>query len=183
MNPIALFQDELFFINNRNIRLFVESCLLKAPKYIYTDAPSSSSGKYHPSDELGGNGCVIHTKRVVWVTKQLGGDDLAIAAAIIHDLVKQGWKKSGHTVREHPGLAAQLVGKVHRHNRNLIRKNEMVAIRSAVGFHYGQWGVGAYRIPSALLCTRRDLLVHMADMIASRKGIGENIAVSRHPSE
>jgi len=181
MDPVALFLCELAFIVSQDVRAFVEACLHAAPQYIFTDAPSSSSGKYHPEDELGGNGCVVHTKRVVWVTKQLGGDDLAIAAAIIHDLVKQGWKKSGHTLNNHAGLAAKLVGKVYRRNRSLISEDDMKAIRSAVGFHYGQWGVGAYATTSSSLCTKRDFLVHMADVIASRKGIGEKIDVTLTP--
>ena len=59
-----IFKNELGLIFNPAIKEFTRLCLIAAPDYIFYDAPSSSSGKYHSVDELGGNGCVIHTKRV-----------------------------------------------------------------------------------------------------------------------
>ena len=185
MLSILLYKDELAAIKDRAIRSFVAACLMVAPRYIFWDAPSSSSGKYHPADELTGNGCVIHTKRVVKMILMLGGDDIAVAAGIIHDLVKQGWIKSGHSVDEHPELAVQLINKVHDSRRGLISRNTMGAIRSAVGFHMGPWRKrGRYKIPKKFsswglgVTARR---VHLADVYASQKEIGIKIAVNLPP--
>lgn len=179
-----MFNFELSLIGNGRIRKFVELCLGYAPKYIFTDCPSSSSGKYHPEDELGGNGCVIHTCRVVKLVcllidgmKDFDHRDEAIAAAIIHDLRKQGMEKSGRTVANHPDLAASLVYEVATLHPDVVDSDVVDALYNAVGYHYGQWGTGNWVCKDFYNSDidRLSKVVHVADYLASRKEIGNRL--------
>lgn len=51
--------------------------------------------------------------------------DLVLGAAILHDMVKQGFKQTGHTVKDHAALAAQLVEKVFKTTESKIEKKIM----------------------------------------------------------
>jgi len=174
---------ESSLIGDDAIRAFVELCLAKSPEYIFGDCPSSSSGKYHPEDELDGYGTITHTKRVVWVVRQLckGPEkDLAIAAAIIHDLRKQGVEKSGRTVNNHPDLAASLVYEVAVEHPGVLDDDSVEALYHAVGYHYGPWGSGAWACSDGFYGEVDYLskVVHAADFLASRKEIGSRIAIT-----
>ena len=179
----TFFNNELAMVVNDNVRNFTELCLAAAPDYIFTDCPSSSSGKYHPADELDGNGCVIHTRRVVHMMNLIadGMDDFnhrdeAIAACLIHDLRKQGIEKSGRTVSDHGDLAAALVMEVAVANPGIISDEQFEMIYNAVGCHYGPWAGGNWKMnnfhaDADVFCR----LVHTADYLASRKEIGPKI--------
>ena len=116
-----VFEEELKLIFDDNVREFTRLCVLAAPSYYFTDCPASSTGKYHPVSELGPDGTILHTKKVFTLAYELcrGLDceqnrDEILSACIIHDLRKQGLTKSGHTTKNHPDLAAQLVEEVQR---------------------------------------------------------------------
>ena len=64
---LAPLMDEIDLISNQQIKLFVRSVLLQAKTF--WKIPSSFSGKYHPVDEHGSGGNVLHTKRVVRVAQ------------------------------------------------------------------------------------------------------------------
>jgi len=115
----GVFADQLELIYNDTIREFTRLCICAAPDYFFTDCPASSTGKFHPIDELGADGTILHTKKVFTVAYQLcrgleceSRRDEILAACLIHDLRKQGMKKSGHTAKNHPKLAAELVKEV-----------------------------------------------------------------------
>ena len=117
---IKLFKPELNLISKKDVRDFVKACIKAAPDYVFEDCPSSSSGKFHPIDELSADGTIVHTKRVFSVAYELsrGMDcehhrDEICAAAILHDMVKQGIEGSGHTQKNHPELGANLVADVY----------------------------------------------------------------------
>ena len=106
---LEMFKDELNLISNSAIREFAKACIKAAPDYVFVDCPSSSSGAYHPVDELSGDGTVLHTKRVFALAYELsrGFDcehhrDEICAAALLHDMAKQGLKRYGHTIKNHP---------------------------------------------------------------------------------
>ena len=115
-DKVATFKDELDLIFNKKIKSFTKICLMVAPDYFFTECPASSSGKYHPIDELSWDGTIIHTKRVVTVGYDLcrglsceKNRDVIVSSCIIHDLRKQGLNKTGHTKKNQPDLDAKLV--------------------------------------------------------------------------
>ena len=169
---IKAFQHELDMIKKPGTRSLTEECLRWAPDYFFTDCPSSSSGKYHPADEHCGIGTVLHTRRVArlipdFATALLveGYRDELVAAAILHDSVKQGIEKTGHTVREHPILAAEIFADcVRKHGEKLGIVREDAAITYlAILHHMGKWGpVQPKQWMNEIWC------VHLADVAASR---------------
>jgi len=176
---ISAFRFELDLIEDLAIKEFTELCLIAAPDYIFLDCPASSSGKFHPIDELGWDGVIIHTRKVVSVGYDLArGLDTAdrqdeiVSACIIHDLRKQGITKKGYTQNNHPKLAADLVAEVH-FDTGIITNTSFEIIRSACGYHYGPWSKAPWLKPLDQY-TPTELAVYMADYIASRKGLTVN---------
>jgi HD superfamily phosphohydrolase YqeK len=173
---IDTFDSELALIFDKNIRSFTEVCISMAPDYIFYAAPASTSGKYHPIDELSGYGTIIHTKRVVTVgfelSRGLGCEnnrDQIISACILHDLRKQGLEKSGHTVKWHPDLGAKLVEEVYK-DLKLIKKSDFEIIKNCVGYHYGPWSIKPWSKPLDKY-TPEEMCVYLADYIASKKSL------------
>lgn len=52
----GIFLEQLGLIYDETIREFTRLCICAAPDYFFVDCPASSSGKYHPIDELGADG-------------------------------------------------------------------------------------------------------------------------------
>ena len=118
---IEQFNDLIEVINNEELRKVVHKLLEAAPDYI-TVCPASSTGKYHPADEIGENGMILHIRRcatiAIEVTRMYGWDqdaqDLLIAGSMLHDVYKQGlptnrldkhgieMPKVKHTTKLHP---------------------------------------------------------------------------------
>ncbi|MHA1288445.1 MAG: hypothetical protein ACTSPB_13660 [Candidatus Thorarchaeota archaeon] len=127
------------------------------PDYFWVN-PSSSSGKYHPSDERGKYGLVLHTCRVTKITHELciaaeigsGRNDL-IVAAIFHDSFKYGVQGGYHTQKDHcivPGEQLRINDRI----TELIRT------------HDGHWV-----LPDEWAnADEHQKLLHYADYIASR---------------
>ena len=175
-DKINTFRSELDLIFNKNIRDFTELCLEFSPDYVFYDCPASSTGKFHHITELGGDGTIIHTKRVVTVGFELcrglgciKNRDQIISACIIHDLRKQGLNKSGHTVKYHPDLAAKLVTEIYS-NFKLITEEDYNMICKCVGYHYGPWSVEPWFKPLSNY-TPEELCVYLSDYIASKKSL------------
>lgn len=173
---IEALKSELDLVFDKNIKAFTEVCVMMAPDYIFYSAPASTSGKYHPLDELSGFGTIIHTKRVVTVAYELSrglscehNRDQIIAACILHDLRKQGVEKSGHTVKYHPDLGAKLVEEVYR-DLQLISEADFLMIRNCVGYHYGPWSIKPWLKPLHEY-TPEEMCVYLSDYVASKKSL------------
>lgn len=180
-----VFEKELNYIKNEKLKEFIIECLEKAPEYFY-NISASSSGKYHPKQDLGEGGLVRHTKAVVQVamdlirTEQFHSakkcKDEIISACILHDVIKNGFENSGETVLEHPLLANDFIEKmflVSNKNYNHIWINKNI-IQSMVITHMGIWNKdkdGKEILPPIGSYNHLGLLVHLADYIASRKYI------------
>lgn len=169
-----IFGKELELIFDKKVREFTRLCILAAPEYFFVDCPASSTGKYHPLNELGPDGTIIHTKKVFTTAYELcrGLDcednrDLILSACIIHDLVKQGWKKTGHTHKMHPGFGAQLVEQVQK-DTQILAEIQFQIIRNCVGYHYGLWSYGDWKKPLEDY-TAEELCVYLSDYIASKR--------------
>lgn len=171
---LEIFEKELALILDGNIRRFTELCIGEAPDYFFTDCPASSTGKYHPLDELGWDGTMIHTKKVFTLAYELcrglgceENRDEILSACIIHDLLKQGVKKSGYTTKNHPALAADLVERVQKDTQFLDRESYEI-IRCCVGFHYGLWSSSPW-LKSLKEYTPEELCMYLADYVASKR--------------
>lgn len=174
---IELFQRELSYILDNKVKEFVKILLTNADDYFFT-VPASSSGKHHPDFARGEGGLVRHTKAVAYFLNELVRPDiefnvitryeadLLIAAAIAHDIKKQGNGSEGHTVKEHPALAANYVEDMWNDydGGKLITEDSMYYICDAVLTHMGPWTENAPE-------THEQKLVFYADYIASRKEI------------
>lgn len=170
------FEKELELIYDVSIREFTKLCICSAPDYFFTDCPASSSGKYHPVDELGADGTILHTKKVFTVAYDLSrglgcedNRDEVLSACIIHDLRKQGVEKTGYTVKNHPDLGAQLVHEVHQATQ-MIDKRTADMIRGCVGYHYGPWSIAPWKKDLSHY-TPEELCVYLSDYIASKRMI------------
>jgi len=176
---VATFEEELRLIFDDNIREFTRLCVMAAPDYFFTDCPASSTGKYHPVSELGPDGTILHTKKVLTMAYELSrglgceeNRDQILSACIIHDLRKQGLEKSGHTIKTHPDLAARLVEEVQK-DTMLLSEGSFNMIRNMVGYHYGLWSYGKWRKPLDKY-TPEELCVYVADYVVSKRCVEIN---------
>lgn len=171
-----VFAKQLELIFDDTIREFTRLCICSAPDYFFTDCPASSSGKYHPIDELGADGTILHTKKVFTVAYQLcrglnceSRRDEILSACLIHDLRKQGLKKTGHTIKTHPALAADLVKEVQDATQMLSSKSYDI-IYNACGYHYGPWSIKNWKKDLSDY-SAEELTVYLSDYIASKREI------------
>jgi hypothetical protein len=175
---LDLFKHELKLMLKKDVIDFTKECLRVAPDYVFDDCPSSSSGKFHPIDELAGDGTVIHTKRVFTIaydyTRAFGCEhhrDEVCAAALLHDMAKQGLESVGHTVRDHPQIMAKLIADVYNNGfKDRLDKNSANIIYWSVFYHYGEWTIPKYRKPIPEY-SMEELAVYSADYIASKRFI------------
>lgn len=179
---LELFKGELALILSSEIREFVEECIKCAPDYIFDDCPSSTSGKYHPIEELGPDGTVLHTKKVFALAYELSRAldcenhrDEVCAAALLHDMLKQGEIKAGHTLKEHPQLMAKFVADIYNNGfKGKINRDSALMIYYGIFYHYGPWTSPSVRKPITEF-TQEELCVYMSDYVASKRFISVDI--------
>jgi hypothetical protein len=98
------------FADNR-LSDIVASLMLELPDTIL-ELPASTTGKYHPGDEIDKSGMTIHIKRACALVEDATrkynftryGHDVLLAGCLLHDIFKDGDPPTGHTVTEHPYL-------------------------------------------------------------------------------
>ncbi len=177
---IEYFKEELSLIINPAIKNFVKECLKEAPDYVFEDCPSSSSGRFHPISELSSDGTLLHSRRIFAVAYDLcraldceDQRDEVLASCLLHDMMKQGKEKgSGHTVREHPQLAAdELVARVYKEKfKDFLDREVALRIYYNVAHHYGLWTKRETRKPLKDY-TMSELCVFLSDYISSKRFI------------
>ena len=172
---IKVFDKELSLIEDGNVKKLTKECIKLAEEWFFIE-PASSSGKYHPDFAREAGGLILHTKAVVYfLTEILRSElykidsyhkDLLILSAIIHDIKKYGEKNNtGHTVKNHADLASKFVEDVNNTKKDgIIPKNDLEYVKKCVERHMGVFGDS---IPE----TDDEKLLHIADLIASRKEI------------
>ena len=173
------FKNELALLTNKDIKDFTKECIRVSPDYVFEDCPSSSSGKYHPVDELSSDGTLIHTKRVFTIAYELargfGCDhhrDEICAAALLHDMAKQGLESKGHTVKNHPQIMANLVAGVYNNGfKDKLSKESANIIYWAIFYHYGPWHSDESTKKSISNYTPEELCVYTSDYVASKRFI------------
>jgi hypothetical protein len=175
--------DEIELIEDESIKSFVRSCLIKAKSFWIV--PSSFSGKYHPPDEHGPGGNVLHTKRVVRVANSMCEShsvineerDVVLAACLLHDVTKGIENSSSENFEYdpmHPYTVGAFVSKCVDHDKEygtddcsscLFLSEEAVnTILRLVRCHLGPWSP----VPETFPITYLDYIVHVADNIASK---------------
>jgi hypothetical protein len=172
---VVVFEEELARIYDPTVREFTRLCIVNSPDYIYIDCPTSSSGKYHPLDELCSDGTIIHTKKVFTMAYELvkaldceNSRDLILCACIVHDLRKRGVTgEGGHTVSDHPNHAANLIDEVQEAT-GLLSKEQHTIVRNCVGFHYGPWSEENWLKPMTKY-TPEELCVFLSDYTVSKR--------------
>ena len=101
------------------------------------------------------------------------GADITVVRlfALFHDCMKQGRDGcEGHTVFEHPILAAEFM---EEHLKDYIDEENLQEILGAVRTHMGKWTTSKYSSKTLEKPTTMfQKLVHNADYVASRKFIG-----------
>lgn len=157
---------ELWDIENETIREKTIDCFLTACPDYFWERPTSSTGKYHPKDERGEYGNVLHTKRVyiqycnlARVDVEMGrlseyGYNCGKSAALLHDMMKYGWPSDNneHTQDDHDVIAAA----VAEHLGDLP-----AAVYLPIHAHMAKWGEG--KEPE----TTNEWLLHRADKAVS----------------
>lgn len=172
---MALINAILSLIDSDLVRGIVRDILGSLPTYWWT-APASSSGKYHPAFALGEGGLVRHSVAVAFVTNELcvmknitGLDrDILIAAALVHDGMKQGASnEGGHTLHEHPILMAGFLYNFGQGSQPCTEICERMG--HLVASHMGRWTTSKYS--SIVLPEPQGLgeILHEADYTCSRK--------------
>jgi len=175
--------DEINFIEDESIQSFVRSVLLKCD--IFWNIPSSFSGKYHPPDEHGPGGNVLHTKRVVRIANIMCDSysisseerDIIIAACLLHDITKGiASEQDGmfHYDPMHPYTVNKFVMNCMEHDREyandtnssslFIAEENVQSILRLIRCHLGPWSP----VPETLPITYMDYIVHISDNIASK---------------
>jgi hypothetical protein len=198
---LAPLLEEIDLIDDPGILSFVRAVLVKAPSYFWTES-SEFTGNYFPPDERFEGGCVLHTKRVVRIVREIlfAQDktqeeiDQAVAAALIHDLTKGTRHPEGHILYDpmHPYTVDALVSYIRmddnqnsdetRSSTLWISDEHLTNILRMVRCHMGSWSP----IPETVPVTNLELTLHLADLLASKLHFlvdGEDIQAHRWEKE
>lgn len=183
-DKIAIFNNEINDIVDDGLRKLATEIIASADNYFFT-IPASSTGKNHPKFSLGEGGLVRHTKCVAYMVKCLCESfdvdeykrDMLIVAALAHDIKKQGDCPDGvgHTVHEHPLLAARYVCEVYFVSSITILNGVVSIIADTISSHMGKWGADPQFIgdkkPLPMPKSNFEKILQAADYIASRREI------------
>lgn len=135
------FEKELNEIKNEKLKKIAEIMIHETPDW-YQTMPSSTSGKFHPIDELGPGGKIIHHKKVFKFSKEAAQRydiknyeyEVLRTACLIHDLPYcfhwDDKKQRYRTDPLHPFKNAVFCSQ--------ICDNKLLL--SAIYFHMGIWG-------------------------------------------
>lgn len=185
----TIFNDELNLIKNERLK---ESCieLLKIlPDYFY-HVEASSSGKYHPAFALGEGGLVRHTKVAVKIadeiikTESVGNvftqdeKDMILISLMLHDGLKKGIVEEKYTRFDHPILMGDFV--LENIDKTKLTKLEATMISDNIKSHMGEWNTSPYsQVVLPKPKNKYQKMVHMCDLLASRKFINVNFNNNR----
>jgi len=179
-----MMSDEINTINDYNTREFALKLLDEIPEYFFT-VPASSSGKYHPENDLGEGGLVRHSisvKRILDHLLVLEGyftftnkeKELLKVAALFHDCMKSGTQSdyvaNEHTKFLHPIFASAFI--LVQAATVSFPYNDAMFIADAIASHMGQWHKSDREngsLPTPVSDAQK--ILHLADYMSSRKDI------------
>jgi hypothetical protein len=158
-------------IQNPMLSQVTQTALDAAPKEFF-EAPSSSSGRYHPADEINKGGLVLHSLRdaqmglILCDYFDVQGEqrDEITAALILHDIKKGGEPWDGYA-EDHGPLGEQWLDEVwgpgHRCDASCNH------VRELVGKHMAQWNAPEPAPPHDMA----NQIVSYADYLGSRDNV------------
>ena len=175
-----VFKTELNYIQNNRLKESVISLIELLPDYFF-EIPASSTGKYHPKYALGDGGLVRHTKVAVRIAYEIlyldsslaesytdDEKDLVLISLLIHDGLKEGLVKEKYTRFDHPILIKEFVN--DNKDKTKFTDEEVKLIGNMVASHMGPWNTSEYsNVVLPLPKTKYEKLVHLCDLLASRK--------------
>jgi len=161
-------------IKSKNVQDYVLSAFnSSSPKF--WEAPASSTGKYHPPEDLGNGGLVRHVIKAVYVAEELfrfydnfleqKDKDVVIASVLLHDIKKNGVRWGKHTDYQH-GLIAY-----HWLDRFSLEYSLKKDIRNCVRYHMGRWVQPESELEMAISPSINEHIVQISDFISSRREI------------
>lgn len=177
---IDLFNTELSWIINPELRNFCIKSLMLLPEYFFHVA-ASSSGRYHPKYALGDGGLIRHTKAAMTIAHELFNNhsiqdfdvltqDMILVALCLHDGVKHGTEGNKSTIATHPlEVTKYLEGKIP----DIKQKKYWSTIKSGIQSHMGEWNTD-FKTRKEILPkpeTNIQIFIHLCDYLASRKCI------------
>lgn len=172
------FHDELELFKDQTLKEFARRMLKLFPDYFW-EVPSSSTSKYHSAwSNTKPLGLAKHTKAVARIVDMLSDaysltpeeHDVAMIAAFAHDSVKYGFTQGKHTAKNHELQGAQFFDKVA--SRLMPEGFPLLEeVLEAIKYHQGRWSTTepSKKFPEEF--GRIAQLMHIADMVASRKDI------------
>jgi hypothetical protein len=179
----------------------VEAIALKAPDYI-TEIPSSSTGKYHPKDEISKDGMKLHVGRCAIMADEIArmafedGDedfnycrDILLAASVLHDSFKNGKVVNGkyeskYTVKQHPiHIFNLIVEHISPPDLEFDEVKKLWDLAHVCLFHEGRWTIeGSKQAASNDLINNKTTklcrLMHIVDYVVSRRSLADSMQYS-----
>jgi len=158
--------SQVDLINNEELRTLVKKILEKLPEAFWT---RECSKKYHPVDERGECGNIIHSLRVTKVGLRILETtvhekidlDMVRASHLLHDCMRHGLEgKTPFSVKDHPQLVREFI---KQKGLTCELSEKMCDI---IDTHMGVWGYPQY-LPEVDL----KAILHIADFIASQTDI------------
>jgi hypothetical protein len=138
--------------------------------------PSSSSGRHHPPESnLTPMGVLAHTVKAVTIAEGLypffGIDDkldkdIVRASLLLHDSYKGGWAAWEGTIPEHGYIAASYLADIELEPEYIKKK-----LLDCIETHMSRWARPFSSVTKFVFPDRLNLVVALADMIASRRDI------------
>lgn len=183
MNKDIFFKRELTWIKNEDIKDFFIVCRDNAPDYFYC-IPASTSGKFHAEYELGLGGLYRHSLGVARFMhhflsiEQYAREfterekDLLILGCCYHDVLKCGTNGSSYTVQDHPLQGASYIREQNTKLKSPLQEGEIDFVYTIMSSHMGEWNKsksGKEILPKPETLAQQ--LVHLADLLASRKDL------------
>jgi len=178
-------KEALARFGNERIRAFVREAMEKAPDGFWL-SPSSSSGKYHPpADNVIPGGLVNHVLIATYFVGQgirrypeftdeeCRPDpkwlDRARAAAMLHDIAKNGIPWGRHTVPDHGHQGARFLAGLR--SAQALDPLDRTMILRGVKWHMGRWEAGFDLITDWGRFDTFQLLIQEADFYSTRKQV------------
>ena len=177
------FKRELSYIRHDDIKALFIVCRDNAPDYFYC-IPASTSGKYHAEYELGLGGLYRHSLGVARFMHHFLSieqyakefterkQDLLILGCCFHDVLKCGSNGSSFTVQDHSLRGAAYVREQNTKLKCPLQDEEINFVCAAMSSHMGEWNKsksGKEILPKPETLAQQ--LVHLADLLASRKDL------------
>lgn len=176
---LAPLLHEINLIQDPSIRVFVRRMLLRADDFWL--GPSSVSGRFHPPDEHGEGGNVLHTRRVVKAVELFCESkdrtaterDILLAAALLHDYTKCQFSNGvWYSDPLHPytldGAVSQSIKEDKKHGlvpaATLVEPDLLSQILRLVRCSHGIWSP----VPETIPLTNMEWILHDCDYIASK---------------